>query len=170
MSAIQSLPSTPSEQRPGALQHLKDVQGELIRELELHDLEIHKMELARQVAQTEWEYYDAMMAETQLATSHIQEEIQDLKRELKASLNLKKNIQEYDHLAQMAQQTTSLRENQQVMNEVTNEMEKLRDTVQASQEVLELRGGQFQLLLQTIADLQQNVKEEDLIEMASSSS
>lgn len=142
------------------LQKLRTLKDDLIRELQLHDLEMKKLELASQVADAELEYYESIVKETASSTALIKKEIEAEKNKLYAKSKLKQNVEEYEALAKLANRYTSIRENTQTMNEVNIEMEKIRAEVKESEKELEMRGVQFQLLMQTIFDLKNSLKED----------
>jgi hypothetical protein len=119
-----------------------------------------KLELASQVADAELEYYESIVKETASSTALIKKEIEAEKNKLYAKSKLKQNVEEYEALAKLANRYTSIRENTQTMNEVNIEMEKIRAEVKESEKELEMRGVQFQLLMQTIFDLKNSLKED----------
>lgn len=147
-------------EKSSELQKLRTLKDDLIRELQLHDLEMKKLELASQVADAELEYYEAIVKETASSTALIKKEIEAEKNKLYAKSKLKQNVEEYEALAKLANRYTSIRENTQTMNEVNIEMEKIRAEVKESEKELEMRGVQFQLLMQTIFDLKNSLKED----------
>lgn len=158
-SSIKVSRCTDSE-RSNELRKLQTLKDDFIRELQLHDLEMKKLELASQVADAELEYYESLVKEAQSSTELIKEEIEGLKSKLAAKSKLKQNVEEYEALANLANQYTSIKENTRTLDEISIEMEKIRGEVKEFEKELEMRGVQFQLLMQSIFDLRNSLEED----------
>jgi len=141
---------------------LKSVGNELIRELKLHDLEMKKMDLGAKAAEAELANYDSIREQTQGSIVKARGEIDDLRAALEHEAKVRKNRQEYEALAKTARNGEPSRVTKRKLVEERNEIDQQKETVQKIQKKLNVKGKQFHLLMQSIADLKRGIDEEEM--------
>jgi len=141
---------------------LQSVGNELIRELKLHDLEIKKMALGAQASEAELEYYDSIKEQTQGSIADVKSEIEKLTVELEHETKVRKNRSEYEALAKTASNRSPSKITKRKLAEEQKDIEGFKDEGHKIQKMLDVKGRQFHLLMQSIADLKRGTEEEDL--------
>lgn len=141
---------------------LQSVGNELMRELKLHDLEIKKMALGTQAAEAELQYYDYIREETQGSIAEIRSDIEKLRVDLELEMKIRKNRQEYEALAKTASNRSSSKISKRKLAEEQKDIHDLKNEGHKIQKKLEVKGRQFHLLMQSIADLKRGIEEEEL--------
>lgn len=141
---------------------LKSLGNELIRELKLHDLEMKKMDLGVKAAEAELANYDSIREQTKGSIVKARGEIDDLRAALEHEIKVRKNRQEYEALAKTARNGEPSRVTKRKLVEERTEIDQQQETVQKIQKKLNVKGKQFHLLMQSIADLKRGIDEEEM--------
>jgi uncharacterized small protein (DUF1192 family) len=144
------------------LSKLKSASNQLTREIKLHDLEMKKMALGAQAAQAELSYYDSIGEKTQNSIANVREEIEKLRADLAQETKVRKNREEYEALAKMASDREPSRDTKRKLEVIHSEMEKIRNDTDKRQRKLDVKGKQFHLLSQCIADLKNGLEEDKI--------
>jgi len=133
----------------------------------LHDLEMKKLALGAQAAEAELSYYDAIGEKARKSISNVRGEIEKLRGDLVYETKVSNNRKEYEELAKMASSREPSRVTKRKLEVVRSEMDDIRTENNKVQKKLDVKGKQFHLLMQSIADLKNGLEEDKLRERVS---
>mmetsp|Transcript_3619 Transcript_3619/g.8228 ORF Transcript_3619/g.8228 Transcript_3619/m.8228 type:complete len:261 (+) Transcript_3619:47-829(+) len=147
---------------PEQANEIEVAKAALQRELRLHGLEMRKIGLVAQAAQAELEQYEAASRQIDTDVASTRAEIEQLKIELAHERQVRKNREEYESLAKMANVRPARRETESKLAAVQEEMERIRKDEAEGVEELRVRAKQFHLLMQAVNDLKANIAEDEV--------
>lgn len=129
--------------------------------LQLHDLEMKKVSLAAQAAESELQYYDQLNQETQDKISKTRQAIESLRSELISETKIRKNREEYEALAKAAVARPSTRVTKRKMDQLQKEIDEIQDKADQLDKVLDIKSKQFHLVVQSISDLKHGLLQDE---------
>mmetsp|Transcript_5725 Transcript_5725/g.9927 ORF Transcript_5725/g.9927 Transcript_5725/m.9927 type:complete len:242 (-) Transcript_5725:91-816(-) len=150
-------PSSVTDEMTDEIEAAKQV---LQRELRLHALEMRKLVLVAAAAEAELARYDAAQAQIESDTEACRKEIEELKVKLTHEKRVRRNREEYESLAKVANARPAKRRTAHKLDQVRREIGQVKAEEARSARELEVREKQFQLLMQSILDLKANLAED----------
>lgn len=162
LRAADSSPNTGTPITSEQANEIEVAKAALQRELRLHGLEMRKIGLVAQAAQAELDQYQAASRQIDNDVASTRAEIEQLKIELAHERQVRKNREEYESLAKMANVRPARRETESKLAAVQEEMGRIRKDEAGGNEELRVRAKQFHLLMQAVNDLKANIAEDDV--------
>mmetsp|Transcript_9001 Transcript_9001/g.10404 ORF Transcript_9001/g.10404 Transcript_9001/m.10404 type:complete len:240 (-) Transcript_9001:57-776(-) len=150
-------------------EEILDAQQSLKRELLLHSLEMKKLQLVAKSTKSELSDYDVAQVRIENSILKNKEEIDSLKQQLIQEGRIRRDKEEYEALAKIANLHASKRETEMKLADVTREIEIIKKREMETVSELEMREKQFQLLLKSIFDLKSSITEDIINEKNSKS-
>lgn len=133
----------------------------LKREIKLANLEMRKIELVDLAMDADLDEYLKLQSHFELTKKRNRKEIQDLQQMLVDQKLVRRDKQEYEALATMANTLQSKRNTQMKLSSVQADVDNLKSQEVRRDVELDVREKQFQLLLQCIFDLKSALEEDE---------
>jgi THO complex subunit 7 len=143
---------------------VQKIGNDLIREIQLHDLEMKKMALGAEAAKAEMNYYETIGEETQTSITKVKGDIEKLKTKLEHEMKVRKNRLEYEALAKMASDRESSKITKRKLAKEREDITNIGEESRKIQKRLDVKGRQFHLLMQSLSDLKRGTDEDSLRE------
>mmetsp|Transcript_56082 Transcript_56082/g.60695 ORF Transcript_56082/g.60695 Transcript_56082/m.60695 type:complete len:244 (-) Transcript_56082:101-832(-) len=159
-SELLSLPSSNDNDKGNNIGILK---LDLVREVELFNLEITKLILWSNNLETQIKRNKVIQSKKGKKIIDMQNQVEESSIRTNTSLRRRNCIMEYESLAKVIndKHPISSTELKKQIDEIKLEISLLEDETIAKDEMLKVRGSQYQLLIQYMLDLKQSMKEDD---------
>lgn len=137
--------------------------NDLVREVELFDLEITKLILFQHNLERQAKRNDVIEAERKRKIEAVQQQVHESRALAKRSLEQYNCLSEYESLGKVVNDNhpTPSTELRKEIDEIRKEISNLEDGSAKKDEIIKVRESQYQLLLQYMVDLKHSLKEDD---------
>lgn len=133
---------------------------ELVRELQLYEVEMTKVGLSVQAANADAVRLDEERDSVQAQIDAVQAEIATIRKEHPEAKQVRRNLEEYEALAKMANTRPSRRVLEEKKAKVDSALKEVEESVQNNRDEKALREKQFHLFMQSLFDLKESLAED----------
>jgi Tho complex subunit 7 len=140
---------------------IETAKQDLVRELHLFQIDMKKSALAVMAVQNDARTLDSDIMETELQIEAVQREIELARNELPGAKQTRRNIEEYEALAKMASTRPSRCSLERQVAQANSELKVMEELILKNKELKSMREKQFHLLMQSIFDLKESIKDEE---------
>lgn len=144
-------------------QAIEKIKGELVREVELCDLELTKLILWQQNLERQAQRNERIAAEREETIQTMKEKVNESRIVSNKSMEQRNCLSEYESLARVINEShpTSSAILQTQIDEMKTEIATLEKESAEKDEIIKVREAQYQLLIQYMTDLKQSLKEDE---------
>lgn len=139
----------------------------MVMTLEQCEFAISKSQQVLRMNQAEMNNYEQLYREIEVGIADAQKKIVEYKQELQKAKSIRKNKQEYDALAKVIATQPDRRATLSKLESLETEIRGLHKAQQALDSRLEQRRRQFHVLLSSVYELQQLLKDEENVDSES---
>jgi len=162
-SELLSSPSSAPNNADNNDNNIGKIKLDLVREVELFNLEITKLILWSNNLETQIKRNKVIQSKRDKEIIDMKNQVVESSVRTNTSLRRRNCIMEYESLAKVIndKHPISSTELKKQIDEIKLEISMLEDETVAKDEKLKVRGSQYQLLIQYMLDLKQSIKEDD---------
>jgi chromosome segregation ATPase len=141
----------------GDAETIETLKQDLTRDFELYLVEMKKVSLSTQAAVADTKQLETEMTQVQSKIQKLQADIEVLRNEQPKARQIRRNLEEYEALAKMANTRPSRRVLEERMATVKQELEEVEVEAQKNREEKAIREKQFHLFMQSLFDLKESL-------------
>mmetsp|Transcript_11522 Transcript_11522/g.16900 ORF Transcript_11522/g.16900 Transcript_11522/m.16900 type:complete len:225 (+) Transcript_11522:117-791(+) len=140
---------------------IKALKQDLIQEFQLYQLEMRKIALSVHAAEVDAEEIISEISAVKLQREATEKEIEDLRKEHPDAKQVRRNLEEYEALAKLANTRPPRRELELHTDEIKQQLAHVEDETQKNRDEKSLREKQFHLFMQSLFDLKESLAEDN---------
>mmetsp|Transcript_9418 Transcript_9418/g.14568 ORF Transcript_9418/g.14568 Transcript_9418/m.14568 type:complete len:223 (-) Transcript_9418:924-1592(-) len=144
-------------ENPNSIEALKK---DLVRETQLYQVEMRKLALTVHAAEGDTEEIDSEVAAVKSQIRAMEQEIEQLRSEHPEAKQIRRNLEEYEALAKLANTRPPRRELELRTDEIKQKLEDVEKETQKNRDEKSLREKQFHLFMQSLFDLKESLAED----------
>jgi len=136
--------------------------NDLVREVELFDLEITKLILWQQNLERQARHNEVIAAERKQTIEAMQQQVDESRALANRSLEQRSCLSEYESLSRVINENhpTSSAELQKEIDQIREEISNLEEASAKKDEIIKVREAQYQLLIQYMMDLKHSLEDD----------
>lgn len=145
----------------GSSDTVEALKQDLIREIQLYQLEMKKIALSVHATEVDTEEIvsEILAVKSQIKTT--EQEIEELRKEYPDAKQVRRNLEEYEALAKLANTRPPRRELELRTDEMKKQLTDVEDETQKNRDEKSIREKQFHLFMQSLFDLKESLAEDN---------